>query len=333
MKASCLHRLTFTSALLFCTTGCLRLGPKRPAAMRSADLIFAPGTSTTGTPVTKDQLAVLVGEYHKVVNSPTANLDLAKTYRNQIIFGMMSNIEYIYNDFEGSLLAKRALAQTGEDAAQLGATAAIAVVGAPDIKDLLAASAVALHGTRLSFDKNFFQERTTSAILSQMRASRADVQAQIIKRSADTVSGYSLEEAWKDLQRYFNAGTIQSALIQIDASAGEAAKTAQANVAQAIADVTPPTTLELSNARKAGLIRSRLQVAVNSSDPNMKEAADAVIRNAIKALQVQVSPSDDTAQLFDKLMAYVDGRQLSRAQTNAYTSALLTAPASLGGNQ
>ena len=121
-----------------------------------------------------------------VKGSATTSPDLSRALalRNQIAYRVMGDIESSYSKFEMSLTTQRAGFETGSDAVQLGISAAATVVGASDVKDILNASLTAFTGTRTSLDKNFFQEKTTESIISEMRAARKTKQAQLITNLA-----------------------------------------------------------------------------------------------------------------------------------------------------
>ena len=64
-----------------------------------------------------------------------------------------------------------------------------------------------MQGMRTSLDKNFFQEKTTESIISQMRASRKTKQALLITNLGKrNVASYPLEQAWIDLVGFYYAG-------------------------------------------------------------------------------------------------------------------------------
>jgi hypothetical protein len=191
------------------------MGPKMPSELESPSLAA----------YSADNFKADVKQYRDAVSA--SDLTKALTIRNQIAYRVMGDIEARYERFEMSLTTQRAAFETGSDAVQLGMTAATTLVGSVDVKDILAASLSAFQGTRLSYDKNFFREKTTESIVSQMRASRKTKQAQLITSLATRdVTSYPWDAVWIDLVDFYYAGTVPSALVEIAGATGTKAETA-----------------------------------------------------------------------------------------------------------
>src|SRR5579863_2993992 len=208
------------------TVGCFRVAPKMPPPLAS----MAPINYSSSA------LDADVAAYHASIANHA--LDNAKTQRNQIVFRIIAQIDAAYGAFELNLSTRRAGLQTGGDAAQLGLSAAATLVGASDIKDILSATSTAFQGTRLSVDKNFYEQKTTESLVSQMRASRKNLQAQILlSLSNRDVNSYPLEAAWGDVVNYYYAGTIPSALVDIAGKAGNDAVKADQTLKGVVEDI------------------------------------------------------------------------------------------------
>jgi hypothetical protein len=184
--------------------------------------------------------------------------------RNEIAYRIMGDIEMSYSKFEMSLSTERAGFETGSDAAQLGMSAAATLVGASDIKNILDATLTAFQGTRTSFDKNFFQQKTTESIISQMRASRKTKQAQLITNLAKRdVGSYPWDAVWIDLVDFYYAGTVPSALVEIASNAGTKADQATKDLktAQAELTVTTPDQAKMAMEDMAAYLKLKTQSA------------------------------------------------------------------------
>jgi hypothetical protein len=72
----------------------------------------------------------------------------------------------------------------------------------------------------VAIDKDFFAQQTTSAIVAKMDAQRAGFLEQIVKQQKIDIDQYGLEQALKDVLAYDDRGTIQSAVISLNAQAG-----------------------------------------------------------------------------------------------------------------
>ena len=196
---NCARRLLLGAGgclMLLATSGCLRVSPKMPKLLATAAPIEYSNSAFDAD----------IASYHAALTA--GNLDAAKTLRNQIVFRVMAQIDTAYDKFESELDTHRAGYQTSTDAAQLGLTTAATLVGASAVKDILSSTATALQGATLSFDKNFFEQKTTASLVSQMRASRKTLQAQmLLNLSTRDVQSYPLEAAWTDVVNYYYAGT------------------------------------------------------------------------------------------------------------------------------
>jgi hypothetical protein len=263
--------------LLACGCGST-MGPKMPATLT------APGVTSYPAKEFQDNVKSYRDD---VTGGHTAD---ALALRNEIAYRVMGDIEMNYSKFEMSLTTQRAGFETGSDAVQLGMSAAATLVGATDVKNILTASLTAFQGTRTSFDKNFFQQKTTESIISQMRASRKTKQAQLITNLAKLdVAHYPWDAVWIDLVDFYYAGTVPSALVEISGTAGAKAVVASDKLNAAIAAQT-------------------------------KQAID--VRTAFEKLEPQASGTDATAALSAvesmknilKATGYYHGEDLTAAQ-------------------
>ncbi len=246
------------SVLLLMAAGCgSTMGPRLPRELSAPSLLIY-----SQADFKRDADA-----YHAAIQSK--DLAGAQALRNQIAYRVMADVESGYGQFEMRLTSQRATFETASDAIQLGITAATTVVGVGDVKDILAASLSAFQGTRLSYDKNWYREKTTEALLSQMRATRKTKQAQLILSlgTRDVVS-YPLEAAWIDLVDFYYAGTVPSALVEIATTAGADAKVGAGKLNDAIAQMTP-VKQSISN-RTA---YERLKAALAGTDDAKKDSA------------------------------------------------------------
>jgi hypothetical protein len=284
MRFSIASRIALSAlalSLVF-VSGCMStMGPKMPSALT------APPTGR----YSKTEFIKQVGEYREAVEAN--NLQKALSKRNEIAYQVMADIEYSYAGFEMKLTTQRAGFETGSDTVQLGLAAAASVIGAGDVQDILAASLLGFQGTRLSVDKNFFREKTTESIISQMRASRKTKQAQLITSLANRdVTNYPWDAVWIDLIDFYYAGTVPSALVEIASSTGTKAEAASADL---------NATIE-QQAKQAISVRSayqKLSAAVNGSDKGKAASARAALKFILAEIGKKI-PDNATA---DELLA------------------------------
>jgi len=274
--------------VLLANTGCLRVSPKMPKVLATA----APIEYSTSA------FDADIASYHSAVTA--GNLDAAKTIRNQIVFRVMAQIDTAYDKFESELDTHRAGYQTSTDAAQLGLTTAATLVGASAVKDILSSTATALQGATLSFDKNFFEQKTTTSLVSQMRASRKTLQAQmLLNLSTRDVQSYPLEAAWTDVVNYYYAGTIPSALVDISSKTGNDALQADQNLKAVVKALTPSTPVQAHMAISIRSEYQRLSQQIASGDPTQVSSAADALQKIFTAAQISCDAKASPAELLD----------------------------------
>ena len=150
-----------------------------------------------------------------------ATLDARTKYRNKIVYSTASEIDKNYREFKNSFFGERAATETSLDIAQIGLGTAGAFAGGQTV-NLLAAISTGLAGSRLSFNKNFYKEKSPDLLLSRMDALRAEQWSQIYLKLKENDATYSLYEAERDLFTYFDKGSLQTAFQNIIAESGAA---------------------------------------------------------------------------------------------------------------
>lgn len=297
----------FISALsMFVCNGCVHtMAPKLPRELSASAVVT----------YSKNEFEADRNDYRKAVAA--GDMSRALLLRNQIAYRVMADIESSYGGFETNLTASRAGIQTTSDAIQLGMTAASTVVGSSDVKDLLTASLSAFKGTSLSFDKNYFQEKTTEALISQMRASRQVLQARLLlSLGTRDVSSYPLDAAWIDLVDYYYSGTVPSALVAIATKAGSDATQASAKVDAAVKALTPATPAQAKQAVDIRTVYNDLSAQVASSDSTTASTALQKLRTILEAAGYNPPPNaagQDLLALFRQAMhdASIDDSKLA----------------------
>jgi len=148
-----------------------------------------------------------------------------KVKRNEIITARLLLIDKFYNRFIGDFSKEKQGLDTLVDVATIGVDLAVATVGGASAKAALGAASAGLTGSKLSFDKNFYFEKTISVLITSMNAARKKALFPIKKGSKRSLEEYSLGDALQDLNSYYLAGTFVGALqaMQVDAGAKEKA--------------------------------------------------------------------------------------------------------------
>jgi hypothetical protein len=176
-------------------------------------------------------------------NDAAAQRQAKVARRNQILTELVALIDQNYSVFEDRYYGSDAAVNFGGDVVNLGLTGVSSVTGTAHLKSVLSAIATGTTGIKTSYEKNFFDQQTRSAVVQKMRAERATqlaliqdqnhMKAPVVCPAAGcpTVGGtavapYSLETGLSDVEQYYQAGTIIGALQAIATSAGQTQKEA-----------------------------------------------------------------------------------------------------------
>lgn len=249
-----------------------------------------------------------LAEYDNAVraNQP----ELARRMRNRTINRLKSNIDANYHEFENQLFTGRATSNVLADITELGATAAINITNGERAKNIISMLLAGFKGGRKSFDENFFKERTTAAIISQMQASRAHIETEILKNLREQdANDYSLDAALGDLINYFYAGTLQKGLQDLAQQAGQNAITEKNNAAVQRQKLRAATAEDVARAKT---IRGRFNELFKDAltppiDLPKQAAAVLAAKQALQELTGQpVAPGITNADLFTQLDAAIE---------------------------
>lgn len=254
----------------------------------------------------------------------------ARRLRNRIIDRLKANIDANYNEFENQLFTGRATTNVLSDILELGAAAAINITNGERAKNIISVLLTGFKGGRKSVDENFFKERTTAAIISQMQASRARIETALLTNiNGKDASEYSLDAALGDLINYFYAGTLQKGLQDLAQQAGQSAidekKNAQRAREKGRLGVTK-SEAGTADDSKTLYLQLRKDALTQPIDPQKQTAALARARFALKQLTNQEPDPDlKPSELFDALgqaMKDLSIREPGKATTDRISNAL-----------
>lgn len=145
--------------------------------------------------------------------------------RDEFIAGRLTlyNLEYLR--FVQGFRLGRAEADTIFDSVLLGLGLATTLSSGERTKTVLGAITTAFTGSRNSVEKNFYADKTTSALVAQMNADRKVALIPILAGTQEGIEDYPLSRAIVDLSEYQFAGTIDGALqgVQKDAAVKDVA--------------------------------------------------------------------------------------------------------------
>lgn len=142
-----------------------------------------------------------------------------KELRNDLVRRRMAEVDFVYQSFETKIHVEgvRANAYSQWLSNFLdGATGFVTNLG--NAQALTAASLFISNG-KTTFDNAALISSTMPALIAEMKASRARLKTQIIRRMKAPANEYDIYLAWSDLNEYYIAGTIPSAIASLNAKA------------------------------------------------------------------------------------------------------------------
>ena len=143
-----------------------------------------------------------------------------KARRDEFVIGRLTLYNLQYIKYIQSFALDRAQAESVFDITNLTLGVANTLVGGEADHAAITAATSLLSGSRLAIEKNFYNERTVPALVTQMNASRQAALVPILRGLKQDPSAYPLSQALVDLQGYYEAGTIQGALLEVQQQAG-----------------------------------------------------------------------------------------------------------------
>ena len=168
----------------------------------------------------------LVTAYNTSTNDEATKAGIRGTY----IQLRIQLVDLQYEHFVNSSTFKRQVFDTASEIVVLGVDAATTLVGGQTTKSILGAVSGGITGSKSSFEKNFFYEKTMQVLVSGMNAARQKVLVDITKGLGETSTNYPLGQAVVDLNRYYDAGTFIGALNSIQTDSSASAKTSKDTV-------------------------------------------------------------------------------------------------------
>lgn len=292
--------------VLLLPCGCQHTTSSAPKVVRSVD----GETSLTGT-----NIAEFWTLYDSAMKS--GDFDKARTIRDRMIFRVRVDIDGWYAALEQALHEDRASFNTWTDFLELGLAGAGALASQVDAKTRFATVLGVSKGTRISYDKNWYREKATEALINAMRAGRNQQLALIITKTAQNADRYTFEEAWGDLIAYHEAGTLQGALIILAATTGTAATRSEQDVAQAnkarytqINDEMTPAMVQENQEARAIAAKMNLEqwrktlAAIDGKEPSA--TTEAEVKKLIQAkldLLFQKQTANERKKILDAFKA------------------------------
>lgn len=235
----------------------------------------------------------------------TAVFDLlkARQLRDLMINRIRVDIEINYREYESKLFFNRGESNLGGDFLELGLAFAGTVSKGERAKSVLASALSGIRGTRLSYDKNFFREKTIEIIVSQMQTSREGVKNNILNKMARLPADrYTFEEAWVDLAEFFYAGTLQGGIQALANQAGKSAVDAQAETKrlELIRTATPDEVITIERITDSYELLKARHAAVRNDAAQAKPFVDQA-KAVLAEMKVELSGTEADTKVFELL--------------------------------
>lgn len=188
-------------------------------------------------PSTVDPSVYTVEEYNKdkAAYDSATDLNVAKLKRNDITWGLMTDVEILYNSRYQKLFGGKNLAAVIGDGLTLGLGAAGTIATNAATKTIFAALDTGFSGLNLSISKNYYAEQSFQVIGIAMQTRRDKIRAAIAAGLAQDATAYPLNQAKRDLISYIQAGTLAAGLQELQEEAGVATSTVKTTL-----PTTPP---------------------------------------------------------------------------------------------
>ncbi|MCP5371927.1 MAG: hypothetical protein H6907_09365 [Hyphomicrobiales bacterium] len=220
--------------------------------------------------------------------------------RNRFIIGRLVLTDVHYIRFIRQFAVNKALIDSAVDIATIGVDLAVTLVGAAPTKAILGAVSGGLTSSKVSIDKNFFQEKTVPVLVGEMNAQRKHARIPLVAGMHETMDKYPFEQAVIDLQAYYEAGTFIGALHAIQKESGVREQEAD-GVLDVILARPVPTALQVRRKAAAAYVRTLDQAQLDQLAsalglPTGGSAKSNILRTILKA---QSTPSFDV--IADKL--------------------------------
>jgi len=263
-------------------------------------------------PVTKydkDTFASDLQTYRDLMKA--GRISEATQQRDGMIQRIRVEIDAWYGQLEEDLYQQRASFNTWADVFELGLAGATGITNGARGKTVLAAILSAEKGSRLSYDKNWFREKTTEVLINAMRSERDKWLAEINgKMSVCRADKYSFEEAWADLLLYFRAGTPEGGLLALTASSGQQAAEAK-------------TAIQDQNQERIDAIRGASAASIKNMKgltKQLKGMPEAQALAIIHDLNLTAPANATTPELINVIRDYLDKLEPNDAEGFKRTS-------------
>ena len=197
--------------------GCTHLRPRSPSPL-----------TVYNKQINKNLSSNWLAQYDAMPEATPAEQATKAAQRNHLLRQFVSSVDHNYYNFETSYYSNKAIEDISGDFIGIALGGATVFTESAHAKTILATVAAAIVGGKASVDAHWYDSRTREAIVMQMHALR-DTQLTVIETGmGGSLASYPLDQGILDVQEYYQAGSISSALQAISQTANSNAVTARA---------------------------------------------------------------------------------------------------------
>jgi hypothetical protein len=200
--------------------------PSKVLTYRYTPVVVVAKSSDTATP-TQD--------YFKDAYKTAVEAGKGREVRNRILFELMGMVDDYYYRYTINLRDDVIGKNLAVSLAGIGTSFAATLAGGEQMKTVLAAVSTGVQTFSTAIDKEVFLDHTVQAIRFQMDANRSTIAAEMLPKMTAQPDDYPLEAGLRDIVRYYDAGTVTSALSTLSANAAKD-KEKSADLAKTAAD-------------------------------------------------------------------------------------------------
>ena len=182
--------------------------------------------------------------------------------RNAFVDSRVALANLAYIQFISDLTADKQHLDAASDMLVLGLNLLGTAANGVRAQANLAATAAGVGGGKAIVDKSYYYQKTTSALVTTMNASRKEVLLRILDGVKKPLADYSFSQALADTHDYYAAGTLLSAVAAVQAGAS----TREAKADQALELRGEAKVLTDEQIRDRSLVTNAILEAVKKDD-------------------------------------------------------------------
>lgn len=199
-------------------------------ALLSGCTTFRSGGAPPPTATYGDDLKGLEAIEGKDAMLATFQQNPTEAQRNAYIAANLHLIDLRFSKFLQDSSAQRQAIDTVTDFIQMSLGVAGTGFTSSTAKTVLAAGTATVAGTKTTIDKNYYYQKTESALIASMNAARKQALIPLLKGLKSRLADYGIGQAVVDLHQYYYAGTFLGALEAVQLNAAQSETSANAEI-------------------------------------------------------------------------------------------------------